>query len=99
MGGGKFGGVNLGGNILLLLPLLEWDDDVTVMLVAFMVGCVVVTVSEPSCDAIMDVKVMQLGEEVRIRFEACTELELSLLLLLPLLPAIVVTGLGGGYRL
>jgi hypothetical protein len=76
--------------MLLLLPLLEWDD-VTVMLL--IVGCVVVTESEPSCDAMMDVKVRLLGEELRIRFEGGTELELSLLL------AIVVTGLGGGYRL
>jgi hypothetical protein len=41
----------------------------------------------------MDVKVRLLGEELRIRFEGGMELELSLLL------AIVVTGLGGGYRL
>jgi hypothetical protein len=41
----------------------------------------------------IDVKVRLLGEELRIRFEGGTELELSLLL------AIVVTELGGGYRL
>jgi hypothetical protein len=82
--------------MLLLLPLLEWDDDVTVMLVVFIVGCVVVMESDPSCDAIMEVKVRLLGEELRTRFEDGTELEPSLL---PVLPAIVVTGQGGGYRL
>jgi hypothetical protein len=52
-------------------------------------------VSEPSCDAIMEVRVRLLGEELRTMPEGGTELELSLLLLLVLLP-ITVTGLGGG---
>jgi hypothetical protein len=37
LGGGKFGGVNLGGNMLLVLLLLECDE-VTVMLFVFIVG-------------------------------------------------------------
>jgi hypothetical protein len=62
------------------------------MLLVFIVRCVVIE-SEPSWDAMMDVKVRLLGEELRIRFEGGTELELSLLL------AIVVTGLGGECNL
>jgi hypothetical protein len=56
--------------------------------------------SEPSCDAIMEVKVRLLGEELLTMPEGGIELELSLLLLLLLLvlPVIIVTGLCGGYR-
>jgi len=58
-----------------------------------------VITSEPSCDAIIEVKVRLLGEELRTTFDGGAELELSLVvwtLFLLLLPAIVVTGLGGG---
>ena len=55
--------------------------------------------SEPNCDAIIEVKVRLLGEELLTMLDGGTELELSLLLtFLLLLLAIVVTGLGGGYR-
>jgi hypothetical protein len=83
--------------MLLVLPLLECEDDVNVTLVAFIVGWVVVIVSEPSCDAIIEVKVRLLGEELRTTLDGGAELELSLVVLtfLLLLPAIV-TGLGGG---
>jgi len=83
--------------LLLLLLVLECDDDVTVTFVAFMAGCVVVTESEPNCDAIMEVRVRLLGEELRVTPEGGTVIELSLfILLLLLLPAIVLTELGGG---
>ena len=55
--------------------------------------------SEPSCDAIIEVKVRLLGEELRAMLDEGTELELSLLLILFLLLLVIVaTGLGGGYR-
>jgi len=59
-----------------------------------------VIASEPSCDAMIEVNVRLLGEELRTTLDGGAELELSLVLLmfLLLLLAIVVTGLGGGYR-